>query len=238
MTNIRVLIVEDNSIAAEAIAVTLNRNQLTPVRICQSGEEAIKVFKEEDVDLVLMDIVLAGAMDGISTAQILREHRSVPLIYLTDHSGKALIDRAKKTFPANYLTKPFNEAELVRAIELAFNNARNEHNMHKAFHEHIFVRTDTQGFVRIAYMDILYLEAARSYCRVVTDKTTYTLCSSMNQIHESFGNNDFIRVHRSRVVNTKRVTRLEGNILYLDEKKVDMSREFREDLISSVKLVK
>ncbi|HZY79292.1 MAG TPA: response regulator [Cyclobacteriaceae bacterium] len=238
MTKIRVLIVEDNSMVAEAIVVALKKNQLDPVRICESGEDAIKVFKSEEIDLVLMDIVLAGAMDGISTAQVLREYRPVPVVYLTDHSGRELVERAKKTYPAGYLGKPFNEAELVRTIEIAFNNFQSQRGLPPPLREYVYVRTENQGFVRIAYKEILYLEAARSYCKVVTDTATYLLCSSMNQVQENLSNNDFIRIHRSHVVNSKRVTRLEGNILFIDDKQLDMGREFRDDLLGSLKLIK
>jgi DNA-binding LytR/AlgR family response regulator len=239
MNKIKVLIVEDNSIVAQGIAASLKKNSLDPVQICDSGEEAVRIFKKEEIDLVLMDIMLSGAMDGISTAQVLREHRHVPIIYLTDHADKSIVERAKKTYPANYLSKPFNETNLVRAIDLAFNNSQETTlDPNVAQNGYIFLRTENQGFVRIAYKEILLLEAARSYCKVVTDRATYMLCSSMNQVRDRLGNKDFIRVHRSHVVNAKRITRLEGNILYLDERKVDMGREFREELMNSLKLVK
>jgi DNA-binding LytR/AlgR family response regulator len=239
MSNIRVLIVEDNSLTAEAIAVMLKKQSIEVVEICATGEDAIVMFKKEAVDLVLMDIVLAGALDGVSTAEALRANRRVPIIYLTDHTDPKFIERAKKTYPVNYLAKPFTEAGLVRAVEFAFNNLQDASNNSDASQQgHIFVRTENQGFVRLMYSEILFLKAARSYCRVVTDKATYTLCSSMNQVQDQLGNKDFIRVHRSHVVNTKRITRLEGNILYLNESKLDMGREYRDDLVNSLKLIR
>lgn len=238
MSKICVLIVEDNAVTADATAVVLKKHSMSPVHICGAGEDAIKIFKKEPVDLVLMDIVLAGAMDGISTAQLMREHRKVPIIYLTDHTDRSLVERAKKTYPANYLSKPFNEASLIRAIEIAFNNTREEKPDTGQIDGYIFVRTENQGFVRLAYKEIQFLEASRSYCKVVTDRATYMLCSSMNQVQDMLGNKDFIRVHRSHVVNTKRITRLEGNILYLDDTKIDMGKEYRDELLNSLKFVK
>lgn len=241
MKKIRVLIVEDSALAAEGISVTLRKYSLDPVQVCESGEEAVNYFQHNEVDLVLMDIVLRGTMDGISAAQLIRTIRAVPIIYLTDHVDEPNVNRAKQTYPANYLSKPYNEAELVRAIELAFNNAleaRRQSRSKPPAEEDVFVRTDNQQFVRIDYKEVLYLEAARSYCNVVTDKATYTLCSSMNQVQEKFDNPDFIRVHRSYVVNSKRITKIDGNIVYLGGEKVDMGKEFRENLMSILKVIK
>ena len=148
-----------------------------------------------------------------------------------------MVERAKKTYPANYLSKPFHEPGLVRAIEIAFNNAKESRDTGQV-DAHIFVRTENQGFIRLAYKEIQFLEAARSYCKVVTDRATYMLCSSMNQVQDMLGNKDFVRVHRSHVVNTKRITRLEGNILYLDDTKIDMGKEYREELLNNLKFVK
>lgn len=240
MKKIRVLIIEDNSLVAEAIARTLQKYSLDVAEIFSSGEDALKYFNDNEVDLVLMDIMLAGAMDGISTAQSMNDIRAVPIIYLTDHVDKNNVDRAKKTFPANYLSKPFNEADLIRAIDIAFSNATasNKPSGKTSVRDDVFVRTNSQQYLRIPYREILYLEAARSYCKVVTDQGEYTLCTSMNRVHESFENADFIRVHRSYVVNSRRITKLDGNVIFLEQKTVDMGKEFRENLMSSLNLIK
>lgn len=237
MKKIKVLIVEDNSLVAEAIAIVLEKHFLDPVHTTGSGEEAVEYFKSNEVDLVLMDVVLEGDMDGMEAAQAIRKHRQAPIIYLTDHVDEKHIERAKRTYPAGYLAKPYNEAELVRAIEFAFNQAQ-EARSGADPQEDVFVRTDNQEFVRIYFKDVLYLKAARSYCKVVTDQRTYTLCSSMNQVHEKFDNRNFIRVHRSYVVNTKRITKLDGNVIHIANEQVDMGKEFREGLMNSLKLVK
>jgi DNA-binding LytR/AlgR family response regulator len=239
MKKIRVLIVEDNAMASKAIAITLEKYSLDPAQVCETGEEALRYFEDNDVDLVLMDIVLAGKMDGITTAQNMRKLRQVPVIYLSDHVDEGKVARAKQTYPANYLSKPYNEAELVRAIELAFNNTQEPRaSRPKSSGEDVFLRTDNQKFIRIGFKEVLYIKADRSYCKVITDKNTYMMCSSMKEVHEKFDNADFIKVHRSYVVNTKRITKLDGNIIYIDENKVDIGKEFRENLLSALKLIK
>jgi DNA-binding LytR/AlgR family response regulator len=236
---IKVLIVEDDPLIAEAISITLTKHSLEPVGICDTGEIAVKIFKDNAVDLVLMDIILGGKMDGIASAAIMQNHRLVPIIYLTDHIDKKKTERALKTFPANYLTKPYDDAKLILAIEMAFNNAqRPQGKRSQRAPNDIFVRTENQQFEKVAMRDVIYLEAARSYCYVVTDKNKYIMCSSMNQVQEQFENSDFIRVHRSYVVNSKRITKLAGNVIFLDKIQVDMGKEFRADLMNSLKFIK
>jgi len=237
MKQIRVLVVEDNLTAAEAINITLQKHSLQVAGICRSGDEAVKAFREKDVDLVLMDIVLDGKMDGIAAASSMLQHRVVPVIYLTDHVDEKHLKRALGTYPANYLSRPYDEAGLVRALELAFNNAsKNLRTM--APREEVFVLTENQQFERVYTKDVLYLQAARSYCDVVTDSHKYTVCSSMNHVQEKFGSAEFIRVHKSFVVNSKRITKLAGNIIFLNEVEVTMGKEYRDELMSVLKFIK
>jgi DNA-binding LytR/AlgR family response regulator len=241
MKKIRVLIVEDNSMVSEEISITLKKHSLEVVDICRSGESAVSTFKDKGADLVLMDIELDGKMDGIEVASIILQHRPVPIIYLTDHIDDKRLKRAMATYPANYLPKPYDEAGLVRAIELAFNNAgsasgRPTENISK---DDTFLLTASQQFERVYYKDVLYLQAARSYCDVITDRHIYTICNSMNHVQqENFGTSEFIRVHRSYVVNSKRITKLVGNIIFLNDKEVKMGKEYRDGLMNALKLVK
>ena len=79
----------------------------------------LETLKEIHPDLVLMDIHLAGTIDGIDTAEQIRTLYHIPVIFLTAYSDKALLDRAKVTEPYGYVLKPFDERELHSAIEIA-----------------------------------------------------------------------------------------------------------------------
>lgn len=239
---IKVLIVEDKRIVAEDISDRLKKHGMDVVGICSSGATAIETAKKINPDLVLMDIHLDGPMDGITAALSILDHRRVPIIYLTDFTDEQTVERAKATRPANYISKPFKETDLIRAIDLAFSNAREDelndqnHNLHLP--DMIFVRTDSQQYVKIALQDILFLEADRAYCKIVTGTTTYVLSTSMNHIHDQIGNPYFIRVHRSYIINVNRVEELHGNALRLGGKEVNVGGEYRENLMKYMKIVK
>jgi PAS domain S-box-containing protein len=120
----RVMVVEDEFIVARDLRLQLEGlgHEVTSLRA--SGEEALQALEEEAPDLVLMDIVLSGEMDGVETARRMREARPVPLIFLTAYADEETTGRAKITQPFGYLLKPFDPRELRVAIEVALYKAR------------------------------------------------------------------------------------------------------------------
>jgi signal transduction histidine kinase len=115
----RILIVEDEGIVAYDLANTLQTMGYLVVAVVDSAEDAIESARELRPDLVLMDVRLTGAMDGIDAAERIRQTRDIPIIYLTAHSDRETTRRAKTTQPFGYLVKPFKPPELRCAIEIA-----------------------------------------------------------------------------------------------------------------------
>lgn len=115
----RVLVVEDQRLVAADLEDTLRRLGYDVVGNVASGEEALVKANEVGPDLVLLDIRLAGVMDGIQAARIIRERMDIPIIYLTAYADEETVRRAMVTGPYGYLMKPFNERELRAAIDIA-----------------------------------------------------------------------------------------------------------------------
>jgi DNA-binding LytR/AlgR family response regulator len=236
-SNVQVIIVEDQSVIAETISSVLKRNNIDVLGVCQSGEDAIQLAAAKKPNLVLMDIHLQGALDGIAAAKLINDTAEVPIIYLSDHADSRTVTRAKQTFPASYLTKPFNEADLIRAIDIAITNANRDGRKHHAGQKDIFVRTKSQ-LIRLRLDEVLYLEAERSYCKIVTESGSEILSTSMNHVQEQLPDGEFIRVHRSFTVNVKKISAIDGNTLKLGAKEVTMSKDYREHLMSRINVLK
>jgi signal transduction histidine kinase len=113
------LIVEDEAVVAADLEARLKRNGYAVCGVTASGEEALLLARQHRPDLALMDIRLQGAMDGIQTAEVLRQELDVPVIYLTANSDATMLRRAKVSAPYSYLLKPFEERELRINIEVA-----------------------------------------------------------------------------------------------------------------------
>lgn len=119
MSGISILIVEDEAIVAADLAGKLRRLDYEVVGITADGLEAVDLAGVLRPQLVIMDIQLEGAVDGIEAAGEIRRRYDVPVIYLTAHSDPATLTRAKLSDPFGYILKPFEERELATQIELA-----------------------------------------------------------------------------------------------------------------------
>jgi PAS domain S-box-containing protein len=119
MAETKILIVEDESIVAKDIENMLKRMGYSVSGVASSGEKAIQEIETDLPDIVLMDIMLKGSMDGVETAEKIRSRFHIPLVYLTAYSDESTLQRAKITEPYGYITKPFQERELHIAIDIA-----------------------------------------------------------------------------------------------------------------------
>jgi PAS domain S-box-containing protein/putative nucleotidyltransferase with HDIG domain len=126
MSKIRILVVEDESLVARDIQNMLRSLGYEVAGIVASGEMAIQKASTSVPDLVLMDIVLKGDIDGIAAAERLWEEYGIPVIYLTAYADDTTFERAKLTKPFGYLLKPFEERELQTTIEMALYKSRME----------------------------------------------------------------------------------------------------------------
>lgn len=119
MSKATVLVVEDERIVARDLQATLSRAGYQVPSIAASGEDAIKRAAELKPDLVLMDIVLQGELDGVAAAKVIRHQLGIPVIYLTSSVDGETLERAKTTEPIGYVLKPFEACDLVTTIEMA-----------------------------------------------------------------------------------------------------------------------
>jgi len=117
MTNI--LVVEDDKPSGLILRKLLDKSGYNVTDVVESGEEAISTILKNKPDLILMDITLAGEIDGIETAERIYQTHNVPFIYITAGTDSSTFERVKKSLPLNYIVKPFNTKTLNSAIEIA-----------------------------------------------------------------------------------------------------------------------
>ena len=128
----RILIVEDEKIVARHLELQLAELGYEPVAHASKGENAIELAASLLPDLVLMDIQLAGAMDGIEAAQIIRNQLAIPVVFLTAFSEEDIVTRAKLTEPFGYILKPFSDRDLRTIIEMALYKHKTETKLKEA----------------------------------------------------------------------------------------------------------
>lgn len=122
----RILVVEDEVLVARDISQQLREIGYEAVADSTTGEEALALAERLRPDLVLMDIQLAGPMDGVEAARIMRERWDLPVVFLTAFAGEETLRRAKEAGPFGYIVKPFGDQDLRITIEMALFKHRTE----------------------------------------------------------------------------------------------------------------
>ena len=249
MSKERILVVEDESIVSRDIQQSLKRLGYEIVGTADNSEKAIDIARSERPDLILMDIMLKGDVNGITTAEIIKNELSIPIIFLTAYADDATLSKAKVTEPQAYLIKPFKEQELHSAIEMAIYKHTKEQEVIKERDllyslvegrengpDFIFVKSNSK-LVRIDTNDIQFVEALKDYVVINCSTQKYTIHSTMKEIENKLGATDFIRVHRSYIVRMDKIAAIEYPNLVLDngKKQIPIGGSYRDDLNKRIK---
>lgn len=231
---IRVLIVEDRQITARHIQQVVQQFGFDAAGPYASGEEALKNFEKDKPDMALLDVELAGSMDGVDVAAKIREISGIspnfPILFLTDHLSDELEERVLKVRPSNYLSKPFDDRKLVLALNIAIHNASAEkvpekavppaqnksHEVPGVVNDSIFVSGRERVHYKIPLDDIIWIESEGSYINLVTEKKKHVLTTTnLGILEQVLPQNRFARVHRSFIVNLLRVESFSSNGIQL-----------------------
>ncbi len=171
----KVLIVEDEGIISIDMANSLESLGYEVVDALPTGEEALKVLDTVKPDLVLMDIQLAGELDGIQTAEKINSRYDIPIIYISGHTDELTLSRAKITGPYGYITKSFNYNELHTTIDMAIYKNRmqkkvveNEYLLNTTLEniEDAVINIDNEGYIQYlntAASELLNISKIQAY---------------------------------------------------------------------------
>ncbi len=143
----KILVVEDEDVIAYVIKDCLEYSGYIVPAIAVYGEEAIEKAADFHPDLVLMDIMLRGNMNGIEAAQEIITRLNIPIVYLTAHSDQNTLHKAKNSQPFGYIIKPFEENQLITTIEIALNRHQIEVLMREALEKEKENRSINSYFV-------------------------------------------------------------------------------------------
>ena len=243
-TQIKILVVEDEMIIAAKISMQLTSLGYEVTGILPRGEEAVLHVEENKPDIVLLDINLKGNIDGIETALQMQKQADIPIIFLTANSDEATFNRAKVSRPYAFISKPFKQLDLQRAIELTISRmAENETGPQTEdntdddrpfiLSDRIFVR-HREKMIKIIVADILYIEADRNYSRIFTKNKEYLLSITLKTIEEKLPGRIFLRTHRSYIINLAHIDEVAEGHVIIDQKAIPLSAGLKEQLLQRI----
>ncbi|HLV15011.1 MAG TPA: LytTR family transcriptional regulator DNA-binding domain-containing protein [Xanthomarina sp.] len=239
-TPLKILIVEDEMIIAANISLQLTSLGYDVIGIIPRGEEALLHIKQNQPNIILLDINLKGKLDGIETAQSMQQSYNIPIIYLTANADSIHFDRAKATHPYAFISKPFKKLDLQRAIELTENLIKSKENGNNnigldleeplVLNDCIFVRHH-EKMIKINIKDILYIEAERNYCRIYSKGKEYLLVTTLKAIDEKLPQDHFLRIHRSFIVNISQIDEIATSHVVVSRKAIPISKQLKSELL-------
>ncbi len=252
MAQTNVLVVEDESIVSKDIQHSLKKLGYNVVGAANTGETAVNLALEHMPDIILMDIMLKGEMNGIEAAEAIRKETNIPVIFLTAYADESTLAKAKVTQPYGYIIKPFKEIDIHTSIEMALYKHKKEteilkerdllyslvENKEGGGRDIMFVKSNSR-LVKLKTSDIYFIEALKDYVVINTLNTRYTVHSTMKDIEAKLPEVDFIRVHRSFIVRLDKIVAIEQpNLIPDNDKKViPTGGSYKDDLTKRLNLV-
>ena len=243
MSKLKICIVEDEPIIADYLEQCLLDDGFEVVGIADSFDQAKKLLMNSQPDLLLLDINLGTGPDGVDLAHFINQQINKPFLFVTSNTDAQTLERVKLTNPAGFVMKPFRKEDLITHIELAWHafQVRAAHSQidftsSVLANTHFFIK-DKQKLVKLAYSDITYAEACDNYSILYTKEAKFIISYSLKHVETKLPLKEFLRVHRSYMVNLEQISQINPKSLVLiDGKEIPVSDAHRSELLKRVNL--
>lgn len=248
MKHINVLIIEDIPEQSEALSTVLLAHKYNIVGVARNYKDALTLFFSKPVDIIIIDVFLDNKPDGITFAETINAipNASKPFVFLTNSQERQIFDRAKLTNPFSFLMKPYNELEILYALEMAIEKFYEQPNVFLSENQNTVVSSDylfikkKNTLKKVSLKDIIYIVFEDRYCNIITEKEKFIILISLNKILELLDSKKFIRTHRNYIVNKDKIEEivLADNLIILKgNHKVCLSNSYKdfikkEDILS------
>jgi DNA-binding LytR/AlgR family response regulator len=224
-----VLIVEDELIIAENIRSILNQGGYDNVLIAEDVDTALTALDLSDITLVVTDIAMGEGRNGIQLGEIIQAKYRIPFIYITSHASADIVGKAKHTRPSAYIIKPFKKEDVLVAVELALFEAETT-----AKEAGKLIVKEGRSTIRILHSEIKWMEADGNYVTIylAADKRT-VIRQSLGSLQEELPETEFIRVHKSYLVNRKFIQQVRTGVVVVDQQELPVGRSYQH-LVASL----
>lgn len=226
MAKLKILIVEDNFIIAEDLKSILIDLEYNVVDIAMSYYEAIETIISKQPDLCLLDIVIKGEKDGITLAETINKDFGIPFLFITSHSDKHTVERAKNTLPKGYIIKPFDQDDVYTSIEMAAAAAGSVVKQKPS----LLIRQN--GILNKVFIhDIAYIKSDKNYIELHTNQgRRYLQRQSLKEFLEQTNSTLFCQVHKSYAVNLNLVSSFNADDVFLSDNSIPVGNKYYIEL--------
>ena len=194
--------------------------------------EANSLLNNTQIDIVFLDINLPG----ISGIDFIKTIKYPPNIIITTAYPDYAVSSFELETIIDYLVKPFSFDRLLKAINKLKNQNQNLENGLESNQETMFLNVD-KTMHKIVLNDILYIESNRNYITVTTTSQKLSYIESLKNWREKLAENNFIQVHKSFIINSRFVSKLSGNEIYINNTRIPIGRTYKQLLLKKLNIV-
>lgn len=217
MSNIKILIIEDEVLIAEHIKHYLVSFGFSEIFLAHTKKIAIQVMEHVNPDLVLLDLHLQQPKDGLEIARHIDEKGDPPYIFITANADILIIQEAIHTKATSYITKPVKKTDLFAAIQIALKSRT------KSESDFLVIK-ESNSNLKLSYDEILYIEGNSNYINIFTKTKKVVTRQSLEWAELELPENHFMRIHRSYLVNLREVHRTNSKSVFMGDIEIPVSR--------------
>lgn len=226
--NTKVYVVEDNAFNRASLEAILENNDFDLVGSTASAEQAWMDLKNLEVSVVLIDINLAGAKDGLWLAQRIKKEFEFPIIYLTAFGDKETLEKVKSTNPEGYLMKPYNEPTLLATIDIAL-KSKSKNQEEETSENAIYIK-DSYLKIKLNTSDIDYVQSDGNYIHIYVGEKNHLVRGKLTDFLKELPQTHFYQVHQRYVINLEKIDSLGNGYVFIKGNEIPVSRRFRNEL--------
>jgi len=223
LTNIRILIVDDEVLIAETLKDHLKKLGYAKIELAHSKTEAETLLDNWKPDIALLDIRMEGYFDGIQLAETVRTKHNIPFMYVTAHSDLAMTEKILKTKPDGYITKP------IRINELMVNLGMVVQRFIETKENLVTLKNGTEQ-EQFKLSELLYLKADGNYVEIHLESRKLLVRNSLESILSELEIDNIFRIHRSYAVNSLKVSKFSSGEIRINDSILPVSRTYSTEL--------
>lgn len=244
----KILAVEDDLLLASALEMFVRKLDYEWLGVTDNSEDFLNRWRATKPDLVLVDIHIRGFLDGIEVAKVINQSdHPIPIIFITSLKDEEVFERAKTLNPFAFILKPFDELALQRTIELAvYKYTHNTWEEPEPLHWKNDIATPKVFFVKVGQKlhkikaeDIDFIRADNKHSQIVSNTETYTVRLSLSDIATKLAKSQFMRVHRSYIINFEKIdeVHLKKHQVSIGKHEIPFSMAYKEALLTKLDLL-
>lgn len=228
----KIFIVEDMAISRAGLEAMLLKNEYDILGSVAKAETAWKEIQNLPVDLILLDINLAGQKNGIWLAQQIRKHLNMPIVYLTAYGDQQTLKEVLETNPNGYLMKPYQEPTLLTTINIALTNFESQN---KAITsppvnnsmDFIFIKDGVMK-IKLHINDIYYIKSDGNYIEIILKDNRHVVRHKLLEFKKQLPHTIFYQSHQRYLVNIHKVTVLGKNYIQVNHEDIPLSLKYKK----------